>query len=176
MFGGRSCACRWSRLASNSNSWAARWVRWWASVSCAAPRQRSTGRCLHLHHRQRRGAHAGRAAVPDADGEDDRDANQARGKKLPFVWVLTHPTTGGVSAWFAFLGDVVIADRGPDRLRRAARDREYVREKLPESFQRPSSCSRRVSSTWSSIAARCAKKSRACWPCCKASRPRDRLI
>ena len=33
-------------------------------------------------------------------------------KKLPFVTVLTDPTLGGVSASFAFLGDVVIAEPG----------------------------------------------------------------
>lgn len=58
-------------------------------------------------------------------------------KKLPFISVLTDPTTGGVSASFAFLGDVVIAE--PKALIGFAGQRvieNTVREKLPEGFQR----------------------------------------
>ncbi|MBC3870118.1 acetyl-CoA carboxylase, carboxyltransferase subunit beta [Undibacterium oligocarboniphilum] len=58
-------------------------------------------------------------------------------KKLPFISVLTDPTTGGVSASFAFLGDVVIAE--PKALIGFAGPRvieNTVREKLPEGFQR----------------------------------------
>jgi len=56
---------------------------------------------------------------------------------LPFVSVLCHPTTGGVSASFAFMGDVVIAE--PRALIGFAGPRvieQTVREKLPEGFQR----------------------------------------
>ncbi|HYA66063.1 MAG TPA: acetyl-CoA carboxylase carboxyltransferase subunit beta, partial [Burkholderiaceae bacterium] len=56
---------------------------------------------------------------------------------LPFVSVLCHPTTGGVSASFAFMGDVVIAE--PKALVGFAGPRvieQTVREKLPEGFQR----------------------------------------
>src|SRR5206468_592535 len=31
-------------------------------------------------------------------------------KRLPFISVLTHPTSGGVSASFCFLGDIVMAE------------------------------------------------------------------
>lgn len=58
-------------------------------------------------------------------------------KKLPFISVLTDPTTGGVSASFAFMGDVVIAE--PKALIGFAGPRvieQTVREKLPEGFQR----------------------------------------
>ncbi|KKB63988.1 acetyl-CoA carboxylase subunit beta [Robbsia andropogonis] len=58
-------------------------------------------------------------------------------KKLPFISVLTDPTMGGVSASFAFLGDVVIAE--PKALIGFAGPRvieQTVREKLPEGFQR----------------------------------------
>ena len=58
-------------------------------------------------------------------------------KKLPFISVLTDPTTGGVSASFAFLGDVVMAE--PKALIGFAGPRvieNTVREKLPEGFQR----------------------------------------
>ena len=58
-------------------------------------------------------------------------------KRLPFISVLTNPTMGGVSASFAFLGDVVIAE--PGALIGFAGTRvieQTVREKLPEGFQR----------------------------------------
>ncbi len=57
--------------------------------------------------------------------------------KLPYVSVLTDPTMGGVSASFAFLGDVVIGE--PRALIGFAGPRvieNTVREKLPEGFQR----------------------------------------
>ena len=56
---------------------------------------------------------------------------------LPYISVLTDPTMGGVSASFAFLGDVVIAE--PKALVGFAGPRvieNTVREKLPEGFQR----------------------------------------
>lgn len=56
--------------------------------------------------------------------------------QLPFISVLTDPTMGGVSASFAFLGDVVIAE--PGALIGFAGPRvieQTVREKLPEGFQ-----------------------------------------
>lgn len=58
-------------------------------------------------------------------------------QKLPFISVLTDPTMGGVSASFAFMGDVVIAE--PKALIGFAGPRvieNTVREKLPEGFQR----------------------------------------
>ncbi len=57
--------------------------------------------------------------------------------RLPFVSVLTDPTMGGVSASFAFMGDLVIAE--PKALVGFAGPRvieNTVREKLPEGFQR----------------------------------------
>ncbi len=57
--------------------------------------------------------------------------------KLPYISVLTDPTMGGVSASFAFMGDVVIAE--PKALVGFAGPRvieNTVREKLPEGFQR----------------------------------------
>jgi acetyl-CoA carboxylase carboxyl transferase subunit beta len=63
--------------------------------------------------------------------------NQLAQKKLPFISVLTDPTMGGVSASFAFMGDVVIAE--PKALIGFAGPRvieQTVREKLPEGFQR----------------------------------------
>jgi len=56
---------------------------------------------------------------------------------LPFISILTDPTMGGVSASFAFVGDVVIAE--PNALIGFAGPRvieQTVREKLPKGFQR----------------------------------------
>ncbi len=56
---------------------------------------------------------------------------------LPFISVLTDPTMGGVSASFAFLGDVVIAEPGALIGFAGARViQQTVRETLPEGFQR----------------------------------------
>ena len=58
-------------------------------------------------------------------------------EKLPFISVLTDPTMGGVSASFAFMGDVVIAEPGALIGFAGARVIEQtVRETLPEGFQR----------------------------------------
>ena len=58
-------------------------------------------------------------------------------EKIPFISILTHPTTGGVSASFAMLGDVILAEpraligfAGPKVIE------QTVRETLPEGFQR----------------------------------------
>ncbi len=56
---------------------------------------------------------------------------------LPYIVVLTHPTTGGVTASYAMLGDVQIAE--PDALIGFAGARvieQTIGEKLPEGFQR----------------------------------------
>ncbi len=58
-------------------------------------------------------------------------------RRLPFISVLTDPTMGGVSASFAFLGDVVMAE--PGALIGFAGPRvieQTVRETLPDGFQR----------------------------------------
>lgn len=57
--------------------------------------------------------------------------------RLPYVVVLTHPTTGGVTASYAMLGDIQIAE--PNALICFAGPRvieQTIREKLPEGFQR----------------------------------------
>ncbi len=56
---------------------------------------------------------------------------------LPYVTVFTHPTSGGVTASYAMLGDIQIAE--PDALICFAGPRvieQTIREKLPEGFQR----------------------------------------
>jgi acetyl-CoA carboxylase carboxyl transferase subunit beta len=56
---------------------------------------------------------------------------------VPYITVLTHPTMGGVSASFAFLGDVIIAE--PKALIGFAGPRvieQTIKQKLPKGFQR----------------------------------------
>jgi acetyl-CoA carboxylase carboxyl transferase subunit beta len=58
-------------------------------------------------------------------------------RRLPFISVLTDPTTGGVTASFAMLGDVIIAE--PKALIGFAGPRvieQTIRQKLPKDFQR----------------------------------------
>ncbi len=60
-----------------------------------------------------------------------------REENLPYIVVLTNPTTGGVTASYAMLGDVHIAE--PGALIGFAGPRvieQTIREKLPEGFQR----------------------------------------
>jgi len=57
--------------------------------------------------------------------------------RLPYIVVLTHPTTGGVTASYAMLGDVQIAEPGALICFAGPRVIEQtIREKLPEGFQR----------------------------------------
>jgi acetyl-CoA carboxylase carboxyl transferase subunit beta len=60
-----------------------------------------------------------------------------RAAGLPYISVMTHPTTGGVSASLAMLGDINMAE--PEALIGFAGPRvieQTVRETLPEGFQR----------------------------------------
>ena len=63
--------------------------------------------------------------------------NMVKEKGLPFISILTDPTTGGVSASFAMLGDIHIAEKGCVIGFAGARVIEQtIREKLPDGFQR----------------------------------------
>lgn len=58
-------------------------------------------------------------------------------KRLPYISVLTDPTTGGVSASFAMLGDIILAE--PKAIIGFAGQRvieQTIKQKLPEGFQR----------------------------------------
>ncbi len=58
-------------------------------------------------------------------------------ERIPYISIVTHPTTGGVTASFASLGDVVIAE--PKALVGFAGPRvieQTLRQELPEGFQR----------------------------------------
>jgi len=62
---------------------------------------------------------------------------EVRDARLPYIVVLTDPTTGGVSASFAMLGDIAIAEPGATIGFAGQRVIEQtIRETLPEGFQR----------------------------------------
>ncbi|MBI1208652.1 MAG: acetyl-CoA carboxylase carboxyltransferase subunit beta [Azospirillum sp.] len=62
---------------------------------------------------------------------------QVKEAGLPYIVVLTDPTTGGVTASFAMLGDIQIAEKGAQIGFAGARVIEdTIRETLPEGFQR----------------------------------------
>jgi acetyl-CoA carboxylase carboxyl transferase subunit beta len=63
--------------------------------------------------------------------------SRMREERVPYISVLLHPTTGGVAASFAMLGDVIIAE--PNALIGFAGPRvieQTIRQQLPEGFQR----------------------------------------
>ena len=120
--------------------------------------ERAIDRAAARRHRLLLGrrAHDGRRAVADADGEDL--AARSRGSiaaRLPYISVLTDPTTGGVTASFAMLGDLNIAE--PKALIGFAGPRvieQTIRRSCPKDSSAASFCSRRACSISSSIAAR----------------------
>lgn len=62
---------------------------------------------------------------------------QVKEARLPYIVLLADPTTGGVSASFAMLGDIALAEPGTIVGFAGARViEETIREKLPEGFQR----------------------------------------
>ncbi|MFN4088807.1 MAG: acetyl-CoA carboxylase, carboxyltransferase subunit beta [Alphaproteobacteria bacterium] len=62
---------------------------------------------------------------------------EVREARLPYIVVMTDPTTGGVSASFAMLGDIAISEPGAAIGFAGQRViRETIRETLPEGFQR----------------------------------------
>jgi acetyl-CoA carboxylase carboxyl transferase subunit beta len=64
-------------------------------------------------------------------------AGMVKEARLPYIVILTDPTTGGVSASFAMLGDITLAEPGAIVGFAGARViEETIREKLPEGFQR----------------------------------------
>ena len=63
--------------------------------------------------------------------------DKVKERRLPYIVLLTDPTTGGVSASFAMLGDIAIAETGAVIGFAGARVIEStIREKLPEGFQK----------------------------------------
>ena len=70
-------------------------------------------------------------------GKISAELSRLHDARLPFISVLTDPTTGGVTASFAMLGDVILAE--PKALVGFAGPRvieQTIRQKLPKGFQR----------------------------------------
>jgi acetyl-CoA carboxylase carboxyl transferase subunit beta len=64
-------------------------------------------------------------------------ADMVKEAGLPYIVVLTDPTTGGVSASFAMVGDITLAEPGAVVGFAGARViEETIHEKLPDGFQR----------------------------------------
>src|SRR5437763_15767818 len=64
-------------------------------------------------------------------------ADMVKEAGLPYIVILTDPTTGGVAASFASVGDITLAEPGAIIGFAGARViEETIREKLPEGFQR----------------------------------------
>jgi acetyl-CoA carboxylase carboxyl transferase subunit beta len=85
---------------------------------------------------------------------------------LPYISVMTHPTTGGVSASFAMLGDINLAE--PEALIGFAGPRvieQTVARPCRKASSVPSSCCRTARSTRSATAARCVTAWPTCWRC-----------
>ncbi len=104
-------------------------------------RARDRGEARHAVHHVRglgRRAHAGGHPLADAAAAHHRrGARCCATRSKPYIVVLTNPTTGGVTASYAMLGDVHIAE--PGALIGFAGPRvieQTIREKLPEGFQK----------------------------------------
>ena len=130
--------CRWWWPPSSSASWAARWARWWASVSCAACSRAIEQKLPLICFTASGGARMQEGLMSLMQMAKTTAAlTQLATERLPFISVLTDPTMGGVSASFAMIGDVVIAE--PGALIGFAGPRvieQTVRQTLPEGFQR----------------------------------------
>ncbi len=132
-----------------------------AIVTGAGNRGASATR-LHLFAASGRRAHAGGHPVADADAaHHGRRRSGCARQACPIIVVLTNPTTGGVTASYAMLGDVHIAE--PGALIGFAGQRvieQTIREKLPEGFQRAEYLKSTAWSTWSCTATNCATLAR----------------
>ena len=130
--GSRSCCA-----SSSSRSWAAAWARW-SARSSRGPIELAIASALPVIIVSPRAAPACRRhPLADADGEDLGGARAAGRGAAALLSVLTDPTTGGVTASFAMLGDVILAE--PRALIGFAGPRviaETIRQPLPEGFQR----------------------------------------
>jgi acetyl-CoA carboxylase carboxyl transferase subunit beta len=161
VMGGAVTASAWWRPALNSTSWAAAWAvvgeRFVRGVETAIE-QKVPFICFTATG----GARMQEGLLSLMQMAKTNAALTRLAKKgLPYISVLTDPTMGGVSAGFAFLGDVVIAE--PKALIGFAGPRvieSTVRVTCPKASSAPSSCSRKAPSISSATAASCARP----WP------------
>ncbi|MEJ0044798.1 MAG: acetyl-CoA carboxylase carboxyltransferase subunit beta [Rhodospirillales bacterium] len=123
----------------NSNSWAGRWGRAVGEGLVAAAKLAVLQEApLIVYTRGRGGARMQEGAVSLMQMPRSIIATlMLKDARLPYIVVLTDPTTGGVTASFAMLGDIQIAEPGALIGFAGARVIEQtVRETLPEGFQR----------------------------------------
>ena len=124
--------------ASSSSSWVAPWGLWWGSGSCAAVDEALKHRAPMVCFAASGGARMQESLFSLMQmAKTSAALGRLRAAGLPFISVMTDPTMGGVSASFAMLGDINIAE--PGALIGFAGPRvieQTVRETLPEGFQR----------------------------------------
>ena len=134
----RSKGSRSSPARSSSNSSAAPWARWSASASSAPSITASQNKAPLVCFSSSGGARMQEALFSLLQmAKTSAALARLAQARLPFISVLTDPTTGGVSASLAMLGDLNVAE--PRALIGFAGPRviqQTVRETLPEGFQR----------------------------------------
>ena len=92
---------------------------------------------LYNFHIIRWSTNAGRNNQLNANASYCGGSWTVKSKKIPYIVVLTEPTTGGVTASFAMLGDITIAEKGSTigfAGKRVIQD--TIREELPIDFQK----------------------------------------
>ena len=72
----------------------------------------------------------------NADAKDRHSSEVLIKNKTPFISILTDPTTGGVSASFAMLGDIIIAEQNATIDLQVVELLKKIKEKLPQNFQK----------------------------------------
>ena len=134
----RSRASRSSSASSSSSSWAARWARSSARRSRACSSARSSARRPAIIFSASGGARMQEGVLSLMQmAKTSAALGRLREAGLPYISVLLHPTTGGVAASFAMLGDVILAE--PKALIGFAGARviqNTIRQRLPPGFQR----------------------------------------
>ena len=132
--GGLASAATRSRSApSPSSSWAGRWARWSARRWRGSSTAPTSGASPASSSAPPAAPACRRGSSPSCRWPRPRRRSTASApSRKPYVSVMLHPTTGGVAASFAWLGDVVIAE--PKALIGFAGPRvieQTIREKLP---------------------------------------------
>ena len=100
--------------AWTSSSWAAPWARWWASASTVWRRRPSpSGRAAGGRGLFRAARACRKGCSRSCRWPRPSSAVQMVGEAgLPYITILTHPTTGGVFASFATVADIIMAEPG----------------------------------------------------------------
>ena len=116
--------------------WVARWAQLWVRNLCVELSMQRKKYPVCFRRCEWWCSYARRFDVINADGKNYSRFKETRRKKIPYISILTDPTMGGVSASFAFVADVVIAE--PNALIGFAGPRvieQTVRENCPRVFK-----------------------------------------